>query len=97
MVASADGIQRLELDELYDVHKLMAGVPRTAGRLMNRLNAVSRSAALGLRTHGERRSTQQERGASGDLAIPQESREERELLEEQRRHLPDHLKGIELV
>jgi hypothetical protein len=97
VVASADGIQRLELDELYDVHKLMAGVPRTAGRLMNRLNAVSRSAALGLRTHGERRSTQQDRGVSGDLGIHQESSEERDILAERQRHIPDHLKGIELV
>lgn len=97
MVASADGIQRLELDELYDVHKLMAGVPRTAGRLMNRLNAVGRSAALGLRTHGERRSTQLEGGVSGDLAIPQESSEERSVLAKRQRHHPDHLKGIELV
>lgn len=63
VVAAADGIKRLELDEVHDVHTQTGYAPRIAGRLMSRVRSVNQ-----IVTNGVSRGAHQQGDAVG--AVP---------------------------
>ena len=73
MVVSADGIQRIELDEEPDVRELMAGmVPRTASRFMNRMSAAT-TTGLGSGMHSRQRGAREQKYGAQISSVPEES------------------------